>query len=105
MAATWVETPSPSQSRYARALPEAVLLVRPENHAERSPGREGEAPDYRQRLPRRDTCGAVVVCPLAHVPGIEMPSHDYDLFGFLTALDLGDEVEGLRVGNHSRFHR
>ncbi len=41
---------------------------------------------------------------LADVPGVVVTAHDDDLLGALAPGDLGDDVEGLDVGQRLRPH-
>src|SRR5205814_8573996 len=83
----------------------AVLLVRPEHDAHRSPRPQVQLLHDPQRLPRDDAASAVVGGAGADVPRVEVAADDDDLLGLLASADLADNVRRRNVWLEMRLHR
>ena len=74
-----------------------------EHRADRAARDQAQAPQRRQRLHDDRAAGAVVLRPFADVPRIDVRADDDDLVGQLAAAQLGEHIEGWRVGARAVF--
>src|SRR5205085_7524337 len=82
----------------------AVLLVHPERDSNGASWLQPEFMDQRRRFQSgHDTC-TVILSTLPDVPGIDVPTHDYDLFRVLGTGDFTDNVRRGCIGFGVRLH-
>ena len=82
----------------------AVLLIRPQHHAHGAPRPQSKLEYQPRRLPRSKTAAAIVHCPLANVPRVDVAADNDDLLWLLCAGNLRDDVPRNAVGQHTRLH-
>ena len=87
------------------AAAEPVLFVRPENDANGPARPQIQLFHQPQCLPRHHASAAVVGGSCTDVPGIDVAAEDDDFVRQFASADLADDVEGVGVGEHPRFHR
>jgi hypothetical protein len=82
----------------------AVFLVREQDDPDRPPRPQAELFHQAQRFPGRHAPAAIVGCPGADVPRIEMPADEHDFLRRLPSTQLADDVVRLAVRLEMRFH-
>src|SRR4030095_15107843 len=83
---------------------QSVFFVRIQHRTDRPARPQAKFLDQSQGFPGNDGAAAVVMCTLAHVPGIKVPADKYDLVGCLRTLDFRHYVCGLGIGQKLCFH-